>query len=294
MNQLSEWARGCLLGLAVGDALGTTLEFTQRDSQPHHTEMLGGGFYDLKPGQWTDDTAMALALANSLTNCEGFNPKDVLDCFLAWLDSGDYSCTGLCFDIGNATLASLTAYRRTGQVSPVMDSAGNGSLMRLAPAVIFAKSRESAVRLAVEQSELTHGAAQAVQACQLFAEMLWDVREGADKEHVLRARNWEGDAAIAAIAAGAWKNKSRKEISSSGYVIHTLEAALWCISQAESFEQALIMAVNLGDDADTVGAVTGQLAGALWGVSSIPKRWLVPLAWKKDILKIADQLSSVK
>lgn len=290
MNQLNEWARGCLLGLAVGDALGTTLEFMQRDRQPHHTEMTGGGFYGLKPGQWTDDTSMALALAHSIIDCQGFNPKDIVDRFLAWLDSGAYSCTGHCFDIGNATLASLTAYRRTGQVSPVMDSAGNGSLMRLAPAVVFAKSRESAVRLATEQSELTHGAAQAVQACQLFAEMLWDAREGSGKAHVLRDRNWEGDASIVAIASGVWRNKPRKAISSSGYVIHTLEAAIWSVAHAGSFEEALIRAVNLGDDADTIGAVTGQLAGALWGVSAIPQRWLNPLAWEKEIMNLADQL----
>ncbi len=133
-------ARGALLGLAVGDALGTTLEFTERDRKPHHTEMTGGGPFGLEPGQWTDDTSMALALADSLVERRGFDPRDLMTRFVAWRKKGDYSCTGTCFDIGITTQRALTTFQRTGEPfagSTALDDAGNGSIMRLAPAVLF-------------------------------------------------------------------------------------------------------------------------------------------------------------
>ena len=130
--------------------------------------------------------------------------------------------------------------------------------------------------------------ADALDACELFTALLWDAREGADKAQILRERVWQGDPAI---AAGEWRHKSRDEIASSGNVVNTLEAAIWCVAQASSFEEALILAVNLADDADTVGAVTGQLAGAIWGFSAIPERWLTPLAWREEIIELADRLT---
>ena len=129
-------ARGALIGLAVGDALGTTLEFTARDAEPLHTEMTGEGPFDLAAGEWTDDTAMALALAKSLTHCRGFDPADVMTRFVAWWRKGHYSCTGTCFDIGIATHQALARFERTGKPfagSTAPDDAGNGSLMRLSP-----------------------------------------------------------------------------------------------------------------------------------------------------------------
>ncbi|WP_449411801.1 ADP-ribosylglycohydrolase family protein [Methylobacterium komagatae] len=285
-------ARGALLGLAIGDALGTTLEFTRRDTQPSHTEMTGGGPFDLKLGQWTDDTAMALALADSLISCQGFDPHDLATRFVSWWRQGAYSCTDTCFDIGITTREALARFIHTGDPyagSTAPDTAGNGSLMRLAPVALFAlHDADHADQLARDQSRITHAAPQAVDACAFFVQLIRDAILG--HTDVLRSRTWPGDFAIAEIAAGTWHQKARDQIRSSGYVIDTLEAAIWAVGTTSSFEEALILAVNLADDADTVGAITGQLAGALYGTSAIPHRWLHHLAWRSRISAVSDRL----
>lgn len=309
-------ARGALLGLAVGDALGTTLEFSRRDTLPHHTEMTGGGPFSLQPGQWTDDTSMALALAESLLHKSGFDPSDLMTRFVAWFRRGAYSCTDSCFDIGMTTEHALKRFERTGgpfagATDP--DDAGNGSLMRLAPAALVTlHDPAEAERIAEAQSRTTHAAAEAIEACAYFVQLLREAVLG--QPNVLRPRPWigadtdglrprqfiedldltpvvrTGEAAIDAISQGSWRGKARKDIRSSGYVVHTLEAALWAVGTTTTFEDALILVVNLGEDADSVGAVTGQLAGALYGASTIPERWLHPLAWREKITALADAL----
>lgn len=311
-------ARGALLGLAVGDALGTTLEFSRRDTLPHHTEMTGGGPFQLAPGQWTDDTSMALALADSLLHVPGFDAQNLMTRFVAWYREGAYSCTNSCCDIGIATREALARFERTGapdagSIHP--RTAGNGSLMRLAPvALATLYDPGEAERIAEAQSRTTHGAPQAVEACVYFVQLLREAILG--QPDVLRPRSWigadtdglrprhfisgmdddltpverTGEVAIHEIAQGSWRGKSRDQIRSSGYVIHTLEAAIWAVGTTATFEEAVTRAVNLGDDADTVGAVTGQLAGALYGGSAIPERWLHPLAWRDLITDLADRL----
>ncbi len=254
--------------------------------------MTGGGPFDLESGQWTDDTAMALALADSLISCSAFDPHDLATRFVHWWQQGAYSCTGTCFDIGITTRAALARFVRTGDPyagSTHPRTAGNGSLMRLAPVALFALHDAGyADQLARDQSRITHAAPQAVEACAYFVQLLRDAILG--QSDVLRPSTWAGDPAIAAIAAGSWRQKSRDEIRSSGYVIDTLEAALWAVGTTSTFEDALILAVNLAADADTVGAVAGQLAGALYGAASIPERWLHPLAWRSEISAAADRL----
>lgn len=285
-------ARGALLGLAVGDALGTTLEFTRRDSRPKHTEMTGGGPFQLAPGEWTDDTAMALALADSLIHCRGFNPDDLMTRFVAWWRTGAYSCTETCFDIGITMRQALGRFEQSGNPfagSADPDTAGNGSLMRVAPVALFAlDDADLADRMARDQSRTTHAAPQALEACAYFVQLLRAAISGEE----LRAREWNGDPAVKAIATGSWKGKTRRQIRSSGYVIHTLEAALWAVGTMTNFEDALILAVNLGDDADTVGAVTGQLAGALYGATAIPKRWTTQLVWRDRIIGSTEMLTT--
>ena len=287
-------AKGALIGLALGDALGTSVEFSERDSVPHVTDLAGGGPFGLAPGQWTDDTSMALCLAESLLERRALDPRDLMERFCRWRDHGYNSVTGTCFDIGVTTDAALRSFRATGEPlsgSTDPNDAGNGSLMRLSPVAIrWWRDRAEAVEAARLQSRTTHGAVQAVEACALFAEILVESIAGHPKESVLRCREWDGDARIAEVAAGSWRTKERDAISSSGYVLHTLEAALWCVGRTESVADALILAVNLGHDADTVGAVTGQLAGALWGMSGAPTAWLDRLAWRDRIESLAADL----
>ena len=233
-----ERAQGALIGLALGDALGTTLEFSARDTLPPVTELVGGGPFGLAPGAWTDDTSMALCLADSLLERGGLDERDLIERFCRWYEEGYNSVTGKCFDIGNATCEALRSYRATreplsGSTDP--RSAGNGSLMRLSPVAIrWWHDREKAVDAARLQSRTTHAATQAVEACALFAELLVEAVAGAPKETVLRGRDWNGDAQVAAVAAGSWRRKARDDISSSGYVLHTLEAALWCVDRSRN------------------------------------------------------------
>lgn len=293
-ESFADRARGALLGLAIGDALGTTLEFTRRDSTPRHTEMTGGGPFRLKPGVWTDDTSMALCLAETLLATGAVEPHDLMGRFIGWWRRGDNSVTGSCFDIGNTTRAALERFERTDNPlagDPAAAAAGNGSLMRLAPVALFyCDDRAAAGRAARLQSHTTHAAPECLDACEAFAQLLVDAFQGATKEAVLGGQITGFSGQVGDIMAGSWRGKPRDGISSSGYVVHTLEAALWAVSQASSFEEAIILAVNLGDDADTVGAVTGQLAGALWGANAIPSRWLELLAWKDRLDATAQAL----
>ena len=287
-------AKGALIGLALGDALGTTLEFSGRDTLPRVTDLVGGGPFGLAPGQWTDDTSMALCLADSLLDRGGVDPRDLMERFCKWHKRGHNSVTGICFDIGETTKAALRSFRATGvplSGSTDPDTAGNGSIMRLSPVAIrWWRDPAKAIDAARLQSRTTHGAVQAVEACALFAELLVEAIAGRPKESVLGSREWDGDPGIAKVAAGSWLTKERAAISSSGYVVHTLEAALWCVGRTDSVADALVLAANLGDDADTVGAVTGQLAGALWGVSGVPAAWLDRLSWRERMESLAEHL----
>ena len=275
-EEICDRALGAFLGLAVGDAVGTTLEFCSRDAQPRLQDLVGGGPFDLPPGAWTDDTAMALALADSLAASEALDCRDLMDRFVRWWQDGDYSCTGHCFDIGNTTRQALDRYRRTGDPlagSTDPQSAGNGSLMRLAPVALrFWHDRPRLIAAAADQSRTTHGAEEAVDACRAFAELLAEAIAGSPRADLLARRPFEGAPAVARVMAGSWRGRPRNRIRSSGYVVHTLEAAIWSVARSGDFRNAVLLAANLADDADTVAAVTGQLAGALYGLSGIPRR----------------------
>ncbi len=292
MNRLSsstseDSARGCLLGLAVGDAIGTTLEFRSRDTYAPLTDMIGGGPFGLAPGEWTDDTSMALCLADSPIENGNLDETDLMQRFVRWWRNGENSVTGLCFDIGFTTRAALSEFERSGNPragSENPNTAGNGSLMRLAPAAIrHHANRTRAIDVARRQSVTTHAARTVVDACTFFAGLLVDAINGADRQMLLSPQVFDGHREIAGIAGGRYIGKKRSEIASSGYVVDTLEAALWCVHYASDFREAVLLAGNLGDDADTVAAVTGQLAGAIWGEAGIPEAWIAKLAWRDQI-----------
>lgn len=288
--------RGCLLGLACGDAVGTTLEFRRRGSFEPITDMVGGGPFGLRAGEWTDDTSMALCLATSLIECHGFDAEDQMNRYVNWWQHGYLSATGRCFDIGNTVAAALQRYLQTrnpvaGSTDP--RSAGNGSLMRLAPAVLFGyPDAAAALDLARRSSTTTHGAPEAVESCELFAELIVNALNGGPKAAVLQSRLAAPTTpAVRALAAGDYLRKTEGQIRGSGYCIESLEAALWCFANTGSFEAAVLRAANLGDDADTTAAIVGQIAGAHYGKAGIPARWLVRLHQRAEIETLADQLS---
>lgn len=250
-GSLHDRAVGALLGLAVGDAVGTTLEFRSRDTYAPLTDMVGGGPFGLPPGTWTDDTAMALALADSLHGADALDPADLMRRFVQWWREGTYSPTGRCFDIGSTVRAALARFERTGDpwagsADPM--SAGNGSLMRLAPVAIWGVTRGEAAtcETARAQSATTHAAPACLDACEGYALIVRAAIRGMGREEALRAG--EGVPAappIAATLAGGWRGKPRSAIRSSGYVAHSLEAALWCVGQAADYREAVLLAANL-------------------------------------------------
>jgi ADP-ribosyl-[dinitrogen reductase] hydrolase len=291
-----ERAVGALMGLAVGDAIGTTLEFVPRAQirQPL-TDMVGGGPFNLAPGQWTDDTSMALCLGESLLE-HGFDMHDQLNRYLDWYENGYMSSTGTCFDIGGTTADALGRYRdrgitRAGSKDP--DDAGNGSIMRLAPVVIYFQDEpEAAIHYAKEQSKTTHQAPECLQACQLMAEIMLRALKGKPKPEVLAACTLSLDwsPGMKSIAQGEYLQKSAREIRGTGYVVNSLEAAMWCFATTNSFSECVLAAANLGDDADTTAAVAGQIAGAYYRVSGIPKAWQERVHMASEIKRMAMRL----
>ncbi len=302
MDQIDRY-KGAFLGLAAGDALGTTLEFCSPGTFAPIDDIVGGGPFRLKPGQWTDDTSMALCLAASLVERQGLDLLDQLERYLRWFREGYMSSTGRCFDIGNTTREALITFESSrspysGPTDPW--SAGNGSLMRLAPVpVFFARSPVDAIQNCAESSRTTHGAINAVDACRYFGALLVGAVNGVSKDELLAERYsptpgyWEEyplSREIDEVAAGSFKRREPPEIKGTGFVVKSLEAALWAFDRSNSFREGCLLAVNLGDDADTTGAIYGQIAGAFYGEGGIPKSWLSRLAMRDVIESLAQRL----
>ena len=293
--------RGTLFGLAVGDAMGAAVEFETPGCFQPVTGYRAGGPHGLNPGEWTDDTSMALALADSIASV-GWDINDQAERYVKWWQTGAYSVNGHCFDIGNATRTALGRFRAGGDARTSGDpspwSSGNGSIMRLAPVPIhfcnlLPDKLEVLVNYFIESSIPTHASPQCLSACAYFGLVLCGLIHGLDREEVL-ASNWAPlvrlrqvhaiHPEIAEVADGSFRSKKPPEIVGSGYVVKSLEAALWAFHEARDFRQAVLRAVNLGDDADTTGAVCGQLAGAYWGESGIPGEWRDGLA-RRDMIE---------
>jgi len=298
--------RGAMLGLAVGDALGTTLEFCPPGSFAPIDDIVGGGPFRLPAGAWTDDTSMALCLAESLVACGGFDAADQMRRYVRWYREGEWSSTGHCFDIGNTTCAALEQFEETGDPWCGSDdpfTAGNGSIMRLAPVVLaFAPSPGEAIAMAARSSRTTHGARDAVDGCRYLAALLLGALGGASKEELLGGifepvtDLWAREPlapAIMEVAAGSFRHRNPPDIRGTGHVVRSLEAALWAFHHGASFRDGALRAVNLGDDADTTGAVYGQLAGAFYGETGIPEAWRRRVVAGDAIARMAEQLCAL-
>ena len=295
--------RGCLIGLSAGDALGTALEFQPPGTFEPIDDMVGGGLLGLEAGQWTDDTSMALCLGASLLERGAFDALDQIRRYVRWRDDGYMSSTGFCFDIGNTTDAALTRFVVSGKPYAGRQDpheAGNGSLMRLAPVpMYFSCDAAEAIERSGDSSRTTHGADEAVDACRYFGGLLVGALHGADKEELLLpsycpAKDmWKSSpltGQVAEVAEGSFKHREPPHIRGTGYVVESLEAALWAFHKSRDFREGALLAVNLGDDADTTGAIYGQIAGAHYGVQSIPAEWRERLTMCDEITAMADGL----
>jgi ADP-ribosyl-[dinitrogen reductase] hydrolase len=295
MEAIEDRAVGAFVGLAVGDALGAPVEFCRRGTFAPVVSMLGGGRFALHPGQWTDDTSMAICLAESLLFDPYLDVMDLAHRFVRWVEDGTNSSTGRCFGVGRQTLQALGRFRRTG--NPLAGdhdprAAGNGSIMRLAPvATLRWHDPTEAARIAASQSLITHGAPEVIACCELLTSVLCRAICGADKNDILSlcaSTSWPPT--VQAIGAGSWRGKSIADLDSTGHAIGTMESALWSFATTSSFEACLIAAVNLGHDADTVGAVAGQIAGAHYGLGGIHEPWLSSVHRKSDLIEIGRSL----
>ena len=278
MRMRQDKARGTLLGLAVGDALGSTLEFSRpTPDSPLHTEIVGGGPFKISPGAHTDDTCMAMAMATSLLERNGFDPVHLMDEFIQWYRGGKYSVSGKCDDIGNTVKEALEKWERE-RVTPFCGNienkaSGNGAIMRLAPIVIWNRhSSQNALIYAVLQSMLTHSSALCIKYAKLLASILWN--------GTLDPRTIEDLNLVKLPEDETWPRYPWGDVMSS------MKAAVWAVRTTTTFEDALIKAVNLGGDSDSVGAITGQIAGMIYGSVGIPGRW-------KDALIAGDQIEAL-
>lgn len=283
---------GCLVGLALGDALGAPLEFMPRAeiaaSYGQVRELIGGGWLNVDPGEYTDDTQLALAISDSIVARGRVDPEDIAARFVAWLKTAPK-------DVGNITRTAIR-YHQQGlpwrEVGPRVHremagrSAGNGSLMRCAPVALFHANRPGALlRDSAIVSEITHANPLSVWSSiavnLAIVELLHGRRAGLIERVAAQIDEPEVREVLVTIPG-----KSRRWVRSGGYVLETLGAAFWALQNHEGFEEVVVAAVNLGEDADTVGAVAGALAGAREGAAALPERWL---AFLRDADHLADR-----
>ena len=295
------WKSG-IMGVVVGDALGCPVQFETRAEVARHplTGMRGYGTFNLPAGSWTDDSSLTLALLESIRRTGVIDYTDIMENFVKWLDDGAFTPYGYAYDIGGCTMSALVRYQRNQDPlkSGCTDegSNGNGSLMRIMPAVLYCQAHglptAEAIDIIHRVSALTHAHPRAMIACGLYYFMTLAIltREGALAERLQAGL----DAGFAFYGQrpddlddlvhydrlrdlGRFAALPEDQIKSNGYVVHTLEGALWSLLNTDSFEDALLKCVNLGHDTDTVGAVAGGLAGLFYGYDAIPQAWLVEI-----------------
>ncbi|MBO4780106.1 MAG: ADP-ribosylglycohydrolase family protein [Selenomonadaceae bacterium] len=305
--------RGMLLGLAVGDALGVPVEFDSRRSLQANpvTGMLSGGSWGQPAGTWSDDTSLTVAAMESIARLGRIDFKDIMDNFLRWYERDDFTATGERFDIGNTTRSAIVRYSRK-LLPPTKCGAtdeysnGNGSLMRILPATtyLFAKRGKigsDELEIIHEFSALTHGHIISKISCGIYSLIAAQILSGKNFSEAFTlgmsdAKKFYGSekffSQFARLCDENFAALPEDEISASGYVVHTLEAAIWCLLNTDNYKSLALKAVNLGEDTDTTGAVAGGLAGIIYGVESIPVDWLNTLKRRDYLEKISDNFAA--
>lgn len=309
-EKISYLIKSVILGHAVGDALGVPVEFCTRDELDANpvTDMRGFGTYPYPAGTWSDDTSMSLCTLEAMSN-ENWNLSMIMDNFVKWINDGEFTPTGECFDVGVTSSKAIIAYSRGASVNECGLSGdfdnGNGSLMRINPFVFCAAipniDYDFFREIIAKGSKLTHAHERAIVGCQIYAYALSFLLTEQSKESLKRgideAYNDLKDVSEIShhkrIFEPNFAKLDRDEIKSSGYVVDTLEAALWCVLTTDSYRECVLKAVNLGGDTDTVAAIAGGLAGALYGYDAIPKEWLDTLAKRGYIEDLCDKVAKM-
>lgn len=303
-----EQLKAVMIGHAIGDALGVPVEFCERDELKNNpvVDMRGYGTYPVPAGSWSDDTSMSIAALDSLAKGT-VNLEEIMDNFVEWVEEGKYTPTGESFDIGRTCLQAIRAYlichdtNECGQIDEY--SNGNGSLMRVHPFALFAIAKGMTLGKSLdvirEGSIITHAHPRSIYGCGIYSMVLWDILRGADKAQIPSAIE-NASVLFDGIYPEESKHyewafykklttKTEDEISGSGYVVNTLEAALWCLLTTNSYKECVLKAVNLGKDTDTVAAIAGGLSGALYGYDAIPQEWKDTLIKREYIESLCEK-----
>jgi len=308
MENFRDKLLGSIMGLVIGDALGVPVEFSERVELKRNpvNDMRGWGSHNQPPGTWSDDTSLTLCLIDSL--CEGYDINDIAKKFVEWYEDGLWTPYGYAFDIGRTTKQAII--RVMNRYSP-KDSGGggewdngNGSLMRIAPLIFYTKSLEidDRMRIVHEVSSITHAHPRTLIACGFYVDYGINILNGFPKEEAYKktvsfiknyySQNNEFYRELKhfhrILDGKVWK-LPEDAIESHGYVVHTLEAALWSFIGSSNFKDAVLKAINLGHDTDTLGAITGSLAGIYYGFHSIPQDWIEKIAKKDEIIKLIER-----
>lgn len=310
MKHQPNFCKDLLLGVAVGDAIGVPVEFKSRAeiSKEPVTDMIGFGTHDQLPGTWSDDSSLTFCLAESLTN--GYDLHDIANNFVRWRCDNFWTARAEVFDVGITTHEAIERIVRGVQpnLAGGFDARcnGNGSLMRILPLLVYIKNLPIAERFAITRnvSSITHGHIRSAIACFYYLEFARKLLTGNDLHAIYQELKQEVPAFFKTTSiikdeiklfdrlfAGNIHEAVEGEINSSGYVLHTLEASIWCLLNTTTYKEAVLKAVNLGEDTDTTGAVTGGLAGLHYGIETIPKDWVLKLARKNDIDDLAARLA---
>jgi ADP-ribosyl-[dinitrogen reductase] hydrolase len=299
-----------LFGVAVGDALGVPVEFKSRESISNNpvTDMIGYGTYNLPAGTWSDDSSLTFCLAEALIH--NFSLNTIGQNFVKWYHENYWTPHGNVFDIGIATRQAISrlAKGENPELAGGFDESenGNGSLMRILPLLFYIMDKPINERYLITKSvsSITHGHIRSIIACFYYLEFAKQILEGKDKFEIYRnlqtkilnylnnlSINPSELALFDRLLNGNIQNLDEDQIQSSGYVLHTLESSIWCLLTTNNYKEAVLKAVNLGSDTDTTAAVTGGLAGLLYGFENIPKEWIIQIAKQKDIENLAERLN---
>ncbi|TAE21116.1 MAG: ADP-ribosylglycohydrolase family protein [Candidatus Kapaibacterium sp.] len=295
--------QGALLGLAVGDALGAPVKFRTKGAEAPVKDMTDGGPLRVQLGEWTDETATALCLAASLIENNAFDPQDQLDRYSRWRRNGYLSATGQAIDISATMKGALEKFESTGEPycgGTSREWADNDAISRIAPVpMLWLNSPKEAMEMARESAKTTHGAKDALDAAAYMTGIMIGVLRGDPKDKIVSdfyspfSDDWDeysfGDE-VAKIVNGSFRKDIPHNIVGDGFAPDTLEAALWAFYRSNDFETGAILAINLGGDSDSTGAVYGQIAGAYYGVQAIPMRWREKIMKRDVIVAIADKL----
>jgi len=293
-----------IIGHLVGDALGVPDEFKSRKELKKDPvrDMRGYGTYNQPPGTWSDDSSLTICLMESLLN--GYDLNDQAEKFISWLDKAYWTAGGETFDVGNTTRVSIANLRQGMEATAAGAGGerdnGNGSLMRILPLAFYLIDTESADKLkkTEEVSSLTHSHPRSILGCYIYLDfaqrliMEADLEQAYEKtvKHInnfIEKDNLSSELKYySRILSGNIKDSAETEIKSTGYIVDTLEAVFWVLLKSNSYQEAVLKAVNLGEDTDTVAAITGGLAGIYYGFDSIPKKWIEQLARLDDVLEL--------